>query len=130
MSTQIQFRDSWNSLDLCDLGVKMAALAALGDMAALRPEGVMDPFVFGWRGVKDGESTLNLFFTFSFWFNLWFGSCMYGQADTSHYPPDVCAIPALTVLISTMAIYGDVATEGVLGFCGDIVRPDMGLGTI
>jgi hypothetical protein len=53
-------------LDRCDLGVKIAALAALGEMAALRDEGVREPFVLGWRGVNDGESTLNLFLTFSF----------------------------------------------------------------
>jgi hypothetical protein len=49
------------------LGVKIAALAAFGEMvAAPRDEGVRDPFVLGCSGVKDGESTLNLFFKFSF----------------------------------------------------------------
>jgi hypothetical protein len=59
-----------NSLDRCDLGVKTAAFAALGDIAAPREEGVRLPLVLGCRGVNDGESTLNLFFTFSFWFSL------------------------------------------------------------
>lgn len=55
------------SPDLCDLGVKTAAFAAFGEMvAAPRDEGVKDPLVLGWSGVKDGESTLNLFFIFSF----------------------------------------------------------------
>lgn len=57
-------------LERCDLGVNTAALAALGEMAALRDEGVTDPLVLACSGVKDGESTLNLFFAFSFWFNL------------------------------------------------------------
>lgn len=52
-------------VDRCDFGVKTAALAALGDMAALRDEGVSDPLVLGWRGVNDGESTLKRFLTFS-----------------------------------------------------------------
>jgi hypothetical protein len=50
--------------------VKTAALAAFGEMAALRDEGVAAPFVLACSGVKEGESTLNLFFAFSFWFNL------------------------------------------------------------
>jgi hypothetical protein len=58
----------------------MAALAALGEMAAPRDEGVRDPLVLAWSGVNDGESTLNLFFMFSFWFNLE-ASWMYGQAS-------------------------------------------------
>jgi len=58
----------------------MAALAALGEMAAPRDEGVKDPLVLAWRGVNDGESTLNLFFMFSFWFNL-VVSWIYGQAS-------------------------------------------------
>jgi hypothetical protein len=56
-----------NSPERCDLGVKTAALAALGEMAALREEGVTDPLGAGARGVKDGESTLKRFFAFSFW---------------------------------------------------------------
>ena len=59
-----------DSLDLCDFGVKIAAFAALGEMAALRAEGVRDPFVFAWRGVNEGESTLKRFFIFSFWWSL------------------------------------------------------------
>lgn len=55
-----------DSLERCDLGVKTAAFAALGEMAALRDEGVTEPLVFAWSGVKDGESTLNLFLVFSF----------------------------------------------------------------
>jgi hypothetical protein len=35
--------------------VNGAALADLGEMAEFR-----SPFVFGWSGVNDGESTLNL----------------------------------------------------------------------
>lgn len=54
----------------CDLGVKTAALAALGEMAALREEGVAEPLVLACRGVKEGESTLKRFFAFSFWFSL------------------------------------------------------------
>ena len=64
-----------DSLERCDLGVKTAALAALGEIAALRDEGVADPLVLACSGVKDGESTLNLFLVFSFWFNLRL-SCM------------------------------------------------------
>ena len=61
------------------MGVKTAALAALGEMAALREEGVAAPLVLVCRGVKEGESTLKRFFAFSFWFSLaW--SWMYGQA--------------------------------------------------
>ena len=59
--------------------MKTAALAALGEMAALREEGVAAPLVLVCRGVKEGESTLKRFFAFSFWFSLaW--SWMYGQA--------------------------------------------------
>jgi hypothetical protein len=58
---------SSNSQERCDLGVKMAAFAALGEMAAPRDEGVKEPLVLCWRGVKDGESTLKRFFMFSFW---------------------------------------------------------------
>lgn len=69
---------SQNSLERCDFGVNTAAFAALGEMA-LRAEGVTDPLVLACKGVKEGESTLNLFLAFSFWFNLeW--SWMYGQA--------------------------------------------------
>jgi len=50
--------------------VKTAALAALGEIAALREDGVTDPLVLACRGVKEGESTLNLFLAFSFWPNL------------------------------------------------------------
>lgn len=66
--------------------MKTAALAALGEMAAPRDEGVRDPLVLAWSGVKEGESTLNLFFTFSFWFNLEV-SWMYGQAGWSRRVP-------------------------------------------
>jgi hypothetical protein len=73
---------SLDLLERCDLGVKTAALAALGEMAALREEGVAEPLVLVCRGVKEGESTLKRFFTFSFWFSLaW--SWMYGQASYS-----------------------------------------------
>lgn len=54
----------------CDLGVKTAALAALGEMAALRADGVTEPLVAGCKGVKDGESTLKRFLAFSLWFDL------------------------------------------------------------
>lgn len=57
-------------------------MAALGEMAALREEGVAEPLVLVCRGVKEGESTLKRFFAFSFWFSLaW--SWMYGQASHS-----------------------------------------------
>ena len=59
-----------DSLERCDFGVKTAAFAALGEIAALRDDGVTDPLVLACRGVKDGESTLNLFLAFSFWLNL------------------------------------------------------------
>jgi len=39
-------------------------------MAALRAEGVTDPLGAVDNGVKDGESTLKRFFTFSLWLNL------------------------------------------------------------
>ena len=42
----------------------------LGEMVALREDGVTDPLVLACSGVKEGESTLNLFFAFSFWPNL------------------------------------------------------------
>ena len=44
----------------------MAALAALGEMAALRDEGVREPLVVACSGVKEGESTLKRFILFSF----------------------------------------------------------------
>jgi hypothetical protein len=59
-----------DSLDRCDFGVKTAAFAALGEIAALRAEDVTDPFGVVCKGVKEGESTLNLFFAFSFWLSL------------------------------------------------------------
>jgi hypothetical protein len=72
-----------DSPERCDLGVKTAALAALGEMAALREEGVTAPFVVACSGVKDGESTLKRFLAFSFWFSFaW--SWMYGQAGQGH----------------------------------------------
>ena len=72
-----------DSPERCDLGVKTAALAALGEMAALREEGATAPFVLACRGVKDGESTLKRFLAFSFWFSFaW--SWMYGQAGLGH----------------------------------------------
>ena len=105
-----------DSLERCDLGVKTAAFAALGEMAALREEGVTDPFVLACRGVKEGESTLNRFLAFSFWFNLeW--SWMYGQAGQSHHSVQQVRRPALTVLVPTVSVDGDVAAEGVLRFC-------------
>jgi hypothetical protein len=52
------------------LGVKTAAFAALGEMAALRAEGVTAPLVLACSGVKAGTSTLKRFLAFSFWFNL------------------------------------------------------------
>jgi hypothetical protein len=66
MQMVVQLAAVQDSLERCDLGVKTAALAALGEMAALRDEGVTDPLVFACNGVKDGESTLNLFLVFSF----------------------------------------------------------------
>jgi hypothetical protein len=54
------------AVDLWDLGVNTAAFAALGEIAALREEGVKDPFVLAWSGVNEGESTLKRFFMFSF----------------------------------------------------------------
>lgn len=59
-----------NLPERCDLGVKTAALAALGEMAALRDEGVAAPLVLACRGVKAGESTLKRFLAFSPWLNL------------------------------------------------------------
>jgi hypothetical protein len=52
------------------LGVKTAAFAALGEIAALRADEVTDPFGVGVRGVNEGESTLKRFFAFSFWLSL------------------------------------------------------------
>lgn len=49
--------------------MKTAALAALGEMAALRDEGVAEPLVVGCRGVKEGESTLKRFLALSVWFS-------------------------------------------------------------
>lgn len=46
--------------------MKMAAFAALGEMAAPREEGVREPLVLACSGVKDGESTLKRFILFSF----------------------------------------------------------------
>jgi hypothetical protein len=90
-------------------------LAALGEMAALRDEGVTDPFALACRGVKEGESTLNLFLAFSFWFNLaW--SWIYGQAGQSHHSVPQVRRPALTVLVPTVSVDGDIAAEGVFGF--------------
>ena len=106
---------SQDSLERWDLGVKTAAFAALGEMAALREEGVTDPLVVACKGVKEGESTLNLFFAFSFWFNLeW--SWMYGQAGQSHDSVQRVRRPALTVLVPAVSVDGDVAAKGVLGF--------------
>lgn len=63
--------------------MKIAAFAALGEIATLRAEGVKDPLVLACNGVNDGESTLNLFFMFSFWFSLE-GSWIYGQAGPGY----------------------------------------------
>lgn len=66
--------------------MKTAALAALGEMAALRAAGVAAPLVLACSGVKDGESTLKRFLAFSVWLSFaW--SWMYGQAMgvTSHF---------------------------------------------
>jgi hypothetical protein len=69
-----------DSLERCDFGVKTAALAALGEIAAFRCEGVTEPLGAVDSGVKDGESTLKRFFAFSLWLSLvW--SWMYGQAE-------------------------------------------------
>jgi len=57
--------DVLDSPERCDFGVKTAALAALGEMAAPRAEGVRAPLVAACRGVKDGESTLKRFLVFS-----------------------------------------------------------------
>jgi hypothetical protein len=70
MQSKVRMADAQDSLERCDLGVNTAAFAAFGEMAALRDEGVTDPLVLACRGVKDGESTLNLFLVFSFWLNL------------------------------------------------------------
>jgi len=59
-----------DSLERCDFGVKTAAFAALGEMAALRAAGVTDPLGAVDKGVKEGESTLNRFFAFSPWLTL------------------------------------------------------------
>lgn len=59
-----------NSLERCDFGVKTAAFAALGEMAAFRVDGVTAPLEAVVRGVKEGESTLKRFLTFSFWLSL------------------------------------------------------------
>ena len=45
-------------------------MAALGEMAALRVDGVTEPLGAGAKGVKEGESTLKRFFAFSFWLSL------------------------------------------------------------
>jgi hypothetical protein len=50
--------------------VKTAAFAALGEIAALRADGVTDPLGAVVKGVKEGESTLKRFFAFSFWLSL------------------------------------------------------------
>lgn len=47
--------------------MNIAAFAALGEMAALRDEGVSDPLVLVCKGVKEGESTLKRLILFSFW---------------------------------------------------------------
>jgi hypothetical protein len=59
--------DAQDSPERCDLGVKTAAFAALGEMAALREEGITAPLVLACSGVKAGESTLKRFLAFSFW---------------------------------------------------------------
>jgi hypothetical protein len=81
MSTQTRFTLTIEySLERCDLGVKTAAFAAFGEIAALRAEDVTDPFGVVVSGVNEGESTLKRFFAFSFWLSLaW--SWMYGQAE-------------------------------------------------
>jgi hypothetical protein len=72
MTRQVRIADAQDqdSPERCDLGVKTAALAALGEMAALRDEGVTDPLVLACSGVKEGESTLKPFLAFSLWINL------------------------------------------------------------
>lgn len=58
-----------------DFGVKTAALAAFGDMVVALGEDAA-PFEAGWRGVKEGESTLKRFLTFSDWAEaILVGSC-------------------------------------------------------
>jgi hypothetical protein len=59
-----------DSPDRCDFGVKTAAFAALGEIAALRADAVTDPFGVVVSGVNEGESTLKRFFAFSFWLSL------------------------------------------------------------
>lgn len=95
----------------------MAALAALGEMAAPRDEGVRDPFVLACSGVKDGESTLKRFILFSFWPSLE-ESWMYGQAGSllRCVPSPRRDQQALTVLVTAVAVDGDIAAEGVFGF--------------
>lgn len=109
---------SQDLLERCDLGVKTAALAALGEMAALRDEGVAAPLVVACRGVKEGESTLKRFLAFSLWFNLaW--SWMYGHAGGQSHKgvqARIDAGPRLTVLVAAVAVDGDIAAEGVLRF--------------
>lgn len=53
----LQFLGDQHVLDLDDLGVKGAAIAALGENV-----GAGGPFVSGWPGVNDGESTLKRLF--------------------------------------------------------------------
>lgn len=64
-----------DSPERCDFGVKTAAFAALGEMAALRAAEVTDPLGAVDRGVNEGESTLNRFFAFSPWL-IFVWSCM------------------------------------------------------
>ena len=64
-------RRAANLPERCDFGVKTAALAAFGEMAAPRDEGVAAPLVAVCSGVKEGESTLKRFFVFSPWLSFW-----------------------------------------------------------
>jgi len=63
MSTCKYFVNNGYRLELFVLGVKTAALAALGEIGALprNDGGGSVPLPAGCRGVKDGESTLNAF---------------------------------------------------------------------
>lgn len=114
LSDQGRRRVRFHLPERCDLGVKIAAFAALGEIAALRDEGVRDPLVLACSGVKEGESTLKRFILFSLWPSL-AESWMYGQADgvTARSRGDR---RALTVLIAAVAVDGNIAAEGVLRF--------------
>jgi hypothetical protein len=114
LSDQGRCRERLHLPERCDLGVKIAALAALGEMAALRDEGVRLPLVAACSGVKEGESTLKRFILFSFWPSL-AESWIYGQAGRVTIGPQRRQ-RALTVLVAAVTVDGNVAAEGVLRF--------------